>query len=54
MAEITSIEVDPDKWGQGFGKALSETALQKLRKCGFQEIMLWVLSTHLHHDDNVC
>ena len=43
VAEMTTIYVDPEKWGQGFGKALSEAALQKARKGGFHEIILWVL-----------
>ncbi len=43
VAEIVTIYVDPEKWGQGFGKALSEAALQRARKGGFQELKLWVL-----------
>jgi len=43
VAEVTSIYVDPDKWGKGCGKALSEAALQKARLYGFQEMVLWVL-----------
>jgi len=43
VAEVTSIYVDPDEWGKGFGKALSEASLQKARQCGFQEMVLWVL-----------
>ncbi len=43
VAEVTSIYVDPDKWGKGCGKALSEAALQKARQCRFQEMVLWVL-----------
>ena len=43
VAEIVAIYVDPEKWGQGFGKALSEAVLQRARKGGFQELILWVL-----------
>jgi len=43
IAEITTIYVDPDEWGKGFGKALSKAALHKALKCGFQEVLLWVL-----------
>ena len=43
VVEVTSIYVNPDEWDKGFGKALSEAALQKARQCGFQEVLLWVL-----------
>ena len=51
VVELITLYVDPEKWGQGFGKALSEAALQRARKGGFQEVVLWVLRENLRARD---
>jgi ribosomal protein S18 acetylase RimI-like enzyme len=44
--ELYAIYVDPDHWGEGLGKALIQTAEERLADAGFAEAILWVL------DDN--
>ncbi len=41
--EITSIDLDPAFWGQGFGKILCLHALAHLRAQGFEAASLWVI-----------
>jgi len=41
--EIEQIAVAVDKQGMGYGKALLECTLQKLRDRGFNQITLWVV-----------
>lgn len=42
-AEITTIFVEPDHWGQGIGRQLLELVIHRLRAQGFSAITLWVL-----------
>ncbi|MFQ5966242.1 MAG: GNAT family N-acetyltransferase [Acidimicrobiia bacterium] len=44
VGEVLAIYVSPRHWGQGFGKLLLEGAEIQLRKDGFTEAMLWVLT----------
>ena len=41
--ELFSINVDPDHWGTGAGRALLEAAHDELARLGFSETVLWVL-----------
>ena len=41
--ELYAINVDPDSWGTGAGRALHEAALDALRDAGFKRAALWVL-----------
>jgi GNAT superfamily N-acetyltransferase len=42
-AEITALYVDPPSWRGGVGSALLATALDRLRRDGFETAILWVL-----------
>ena len=42
-AEITALYVDPPSWRGGVGSALLATALDRLRREGFETAILWVL-----------
>lgn len=41
--ELYAINVDPDHWGTGAGRALLEAAQAELDRMGFAESVLWVL-----------
>ena len=41
--EIYAIYLLPDRWGQGFGAALMQEGLTRLKAQGFQSVSLWVL-----------
>ena len=41
--ELYAIDVDPDHWGTGAGRALLEAAQAELDGMGFAESVLWVL-----------
>jgi GNAT superfamily N-acetyltransferase len=41
--ELSAINVDPDHWGTGAGRALLAAAHGELARLGFQEAVLWVL-----------
>jgi ribosomal protein S18 acetylase RimI-like enzyme len=41
--ELYAINVDPDAWGTGAGRALLEAAQAELGRLGFAESVLWVL-----------
>jgi ribosomal protein S18 acetylase RimI-like enzyme len=41
--ELYAINVDPDHWGTGAGRALLEAAQAELDRMGFAELVLWVL-----------
>jgi ribosomal protein S18 acetylase RimI-like enzyme len=41
--ELYAIDVDPDHWGTGAGRALLEEAQAELVRLGFAETVLWVL-----------
>ena len=43
-AEINSIYLAPEHWGQGHGQRLCQSALAHLRRAGFREATLWVLA----------
>lgn len=42
LGELYAINVDPDHWGQGAGRALIDRALQLLAGEGFARAVLWV------------
>jgi GNAT superfamily N-acetyltransferase len=42
-AEITALYVDPPSWRGGVGNVLLATALDRLRREGFETAILWVL-----------
>jgi ribosomal protein S18 acetylase RimI-like enzyme len=46
--ELYAIYVDPDRWGNGAGRALFDGARDHLRAQGFTEMVLWVLEEN--HD----
>jgi threonine dehydratase len=41
--EVYAINVDPDCWGHGIGRALLEAGVRHLRASGFADAILWVL-----------
>jgi ribosomal protein S18 acetylase RimI-like enzyme len=41
--ELYAINLDPDHWGAGAGRALLEAAQAELARLGFAETVLWVL-----------
>jgi ribosomal protein S18 acetylase RimI-like enzyme len=42
LGEIYAINVDPDAWGEGVGRALLDAAQDELRALGFHTAILWV------------
>ncbi len=44
--EVYALNVDPDRWGQGVGRALLEAGCEHLRRSALSEAVLWV------HPDN--
>jgi ribosomal protein S18 acetylase RimI-like enzyme len=44
VAEIAAINVDPDVWRTGVGRALIDVALEDLRANGWRWVTLWVLT----------
>jgi GNAT superfamily N-acetyltransferase len=42
-AEVAAIYVHPENWKKGIGRALLSASLDQLRKCGYDQITLWVL-----------
>jgi GNAT superfamily N-acetyltransferase len=42
--ELYAINLDPDHWGTGAGRALLEAAQAELARGGFDETVLWVLT----------
>jgi GNAT superfamily N-acetyltransferase len=43
VGELFAINLDPDHWGTGAGRALLEAAQVELDRMGFTESVLWVL-----------
>jgi ribosomal protein S18 acetylase RimI-like enzyme len=43
VGELFAINLDPDHWGTGAGRALLEAAQVELDRMGFAESVLWVL-----------
>jgi ribosomal protein S18 acetylase RimI-like enzyme len=43
VGELYALYVDPEAWGEGAGRALIETAEERLAADGFREATLWVL-----------
>jgi GNAT superfamily N-acetyltransferase len=41
VAELVAIYVEPDRWGQGAGKALMRAALERLGELPYDEVFLW-------------
>jgi GNAT superfamily N-acetyltransferase len=41
--EVAAIYVHPEKWRKGIGRALLSASLDQLRKCGYDQVTLWVL-----------
>lgn len=46
VGELFAINVDPDHWGTGAGRALHDAGIEALRDAGFDRAVLWV------HPDN--
>lgn len=45
-AEVLSIYVHPDHWGQGHGRRLLRRAEVELAELGFSRVLLWVLDSN--------
>jgi GNAT superfamily N-acetyltransferase len=43
FGELCALYVDPDRWGQGIGRALLSAARDRMRAAGFRQAILWVL-----------
>lgn len=46
IGEIWAIYLAPQSWGQGLGRELLATALQRLAEAGYDQVTLWVLDTN--------
>ena len=44
LGEINAIYLHPDVWGDGYGKELGIASLEELKKLGFKEAVVWVIS----------
>ena len=44
LGELYAIYVLPEAWGAGHGRALMAESLERLRRAGFDEAILWVLA----------
>jgi ribosomal protein S18 acetylase RimI-like enzyme len=44
VSEIYAIYLLPDRWGKGFGAALMQEGLARLREQGYEAVSLWVLA----------
>jgi len=42
VGELYAINVDPDHWGEGAGRALMSTTVDALRRSRFSDAVLWV------------
>lgn len=42
--ELYALYIDPEKWGQGIGRALLSAARANLFELGFRRALLWVLA----------
>jgi ribosomal protein S18 acetylase RimI-like enzyme len=45
-ADVSAIYVNPEQWGKGIGRALLAASLDRVQKCEFDEITLWVLEAN--------
>jgi GNAT superfamily N-acetyltransferase len=43
VGELYAINLDPDHWGRGLGRALLVAATEGLRDAGFRSAVLWVV-----------
>jgi ribosomal protein S18 acetylase RimI-like enzyme len=41
--EVYAINIDPDRWGQGYGRALLRAAELELSSLGYRDAVLWVV-----------
>ncbi len=44
--ELRAINIDPDHWGRGVGRALIKEVCRELSDLGFDRAILWVLPTN--------
>ncbi|MDQ3759635.1 MAG: GNAT family N-acetyltransferase [Actinomycetota bacterium] len=45
-AELAATYVEPDRWRVGVGTALVDAALARLRRGGYEQVMLWVFAAN--------
>ncbi len=43
LGELHALNLDPDRWGRGLGRALLHAATEQLAAVGFDEAVLWVV-----------
>ncbi|MFI6927522.1 GNAT family N-acetyltransferase [Nonomuraea spiralis] len=63
VAEVATIYLVPESWGQGIGRALMDAAVAALTRAGYRQAVLWVLDANVRarrfyeaagwHDDGV-
>lgn len=41
--ELYALNIDPEHWGRGFGRALVRAATEQLRQWGYRDLVLWVV-----------
>lgn len=47
VGEVFALYVDSGHWGVGVGSALTRSALDSLRKSGYEKVVVWVLESNL-------
>jgi ribosomal protein S18 acetylase RimI-like enzyme len=47
LMHLSMVAVDPDHWGRGIGYQLTEHALRRAQRSGFEKVQLWTHQTNL-------
>jgi ribosomal protein S18 acetylase RimI-like enzyme len=41
LMHVSMIAVDPESWGRGYGRTMTEFAIQRARQLGYERVQLW-------------
>lgn len=50
VGEIYAVYLHPDRWNRGYGRALMDAALARLRAAGFTTVVLWAFAANTRAD----